>query len=284
MRLAAQSPLLLMIDDLHWADRSSLLLARRLAQATALGRVLMLGTFRDTELSERHPLSLVLADLERERPLQRIRLLGLRDEEVAELVGAHGQGLEADTVRAIREETHGNPLFVKQLLRHLEEEGQSTRPEGGFGLSAGLRDVIARRVAHLPEEAGRVLRVAALIGRDFEIGVVEGVVDLDEDELLDLLDAAVRAGILVEVASTPGRYSFVHALLRTALEDELTDHTPGAPAPPDRRGDREPSPSAPRRPSRRPRAPLRGRGARGGRPGRGVRGAGGGVGQCAARV
>ena len=163
-----------MIDDLHWADRSSLLLARRLAQATALGRVLMLGTFSDTELSERHPLSLVLADLERERPLQRIRLLGLRDEEVAELVGAHGQGLEADTVRAIREETHGNPLFVKQLLRHLEEEGQSTRPEGGFGLSAGLRDVIVRRVAHLPEEAGRVLRVAALIGRDFEIGVARG--------------------------------------------------------------------------------------------------------------
>ena len=222
MHLAAQSPLLLMIDDLHWADRSSLLLARRLAQATALGRVLMLGTFRDTELSERHPLSLVLADLERERPLQRIRLLGLRDEEVAELVGAHGQGLEADTVRAIREETHGNPLFVNQLLRHLQEEGQSTRPEGGFGLSAGLRDVIARRVARLPEEAGRVLRVAALIGRDFEIGVLEEVVELDEDELLDMLDAAVRAGILVEVASTPGRYSFVHALLRTALEDELT--------------------------------------------------------------
>ena len=107
----------------------------------------MLGTFRDTELSERHPLSLVLADLEREQPLQRIRLLGLGDEEVAELVGAHGQGLEAGTVRAIREETHGNPLFVKQLLHHLEEEGQDARPEGGFGLSAGLRDVIARRVA-----------------------------------------------------------------------------------------------------------------------------------------
>ena len=220
-RLAERSPLILMIDDLHWADRSSLLLGRHLARATGLGRTLMLGTYRDTELTDRHPLQEVLADLEREAPLDRVGLAGMGPEEVAELVGAHADGLGADTVRAIGQETHGNPFFVKQLLRHIQEEGP-TRPDGGFGLSAGLRDVIARRVDRLPEEAGRVLRVAALTGRDFELGVVERVVDLPEDELLDLLDAAVRAGILVEVRSTPGRYSFVHALLRTALEEQLT--------------------------------------------------------------
>ncbi len=220
-RLARRAPLLVMIDDLHWADRSSLLLGRHLVRAAGLGRVLMVGTYRDTELTERHPLQEVMADLERDAPLDRVGLSGLDPQEVAELVGAHAGELEEDTVRAIGQETHGNPFFVKQLLRHIEEEGL-TRSAGGFGLSAGLRDVIARRVDRLPEEAGRVLRVAALTGRDFELGVVERVVDLPEDELLDLLDAAVRAGILVEVHSTPGRYSFVHALLRTALEEQLS--------------------------------------------------------------
>ncbi len=269
-RLAERSPLILMIDDLHWADRSSLLLGRHLARATGLGRTLMLGTYRDTELTDRHPLQEVLADLEREAPLDRVGLAGMGPEEVAELVGAHADGLEADTVRAIGQETHGNPFFVKQLLRHIEEEGP-TRPDGGFGLSAGLRDVIARRVDRLPEEAGRVLRVAALTGRDFELGVVERVVDLPEDELLDLLDAAVRAGILVEVRSTPGRYSFVHALLRTALEEQLTATRRGAPAPPHRRGDRGPLPGPDRRPPGRSGPPLRRRRARGGRPRRDLR-------------
>ena len=220
-RLAERSPLVVMIDDLHWADRSSLLLGRHLVRAGGLGRVLMLGTYRDTDLTERHPLVEILADLEREAPLDRIGLGGLDPEEVVELVGAHAQELQPDTVRAIGRETHGNPFFVKQLLRHIEEEGEE-RPGGGFGLTAGLRDVIARRVERLPDEAGQVLRVAALAGRDFELGVIERVVDLPEDELLDMLDAAVRAGILLEVQSTPGRYSFVHALLRTALEDQLT--------------------------------------------------------------
>jgi tetratricopeptide (TPR) repeat protein len=85
-----------------------------------------------------------------------------------------------------------------------------------------VRDVITHRVARLPEHGDQVLGVASLIGRDFDFDLLERVVEVPEDELLDLLDAAVRAGILVEVASAPGRYSFVHALLRTTLEQELT--------------------------------------------------------------
>jgi DNA-binding SARP family transcriptional activator/tetratricopeptide (TPR) repeat protein len=220
-RLAERCPLLVIIDDLHWADRSSLLLGRHLARAAGLGRVFMLGTYRDTELSEHHPLLEVLADLERDQPIERIRLGGLGEDEVAELAEALGRELEPGTLRAIREETQGNPFFVKQLLRHLEEEGEG--PSGGeFGLPAGLRDVIARRVARLPDAAGKVLRVAAIAGRDFEWDVLERVVDLPEDELLDSLDAAVRGGILTEVEAAPGCYSFVHALLRTTLERELT--------------------------------------------------------------
>jgi DNA-binding SARP family transcriptional activator len=209
-RLARRRPVLAIIDDLHWADRSSLLLGRHLVRTLGVGPVLMLGTFRDTELHAGHPLTEVLADLERDQELPRIALHGLDTAEVAELAG-----LELETARAIREETHGNPFFVKQLVRHRGESGTAR-------VSAGLRDVIVRRVARLPGEGARVLRLAALVGRDFDLRLLELVIDLPEDEVLDLLDAAVAAGILVEVASVPGRYSFVHALVRTTLEQELS--------------------------------------------------------------
>ena len=126
-------------------------------------------------------------------------------------------------MRAIRAETEGNPFFVKQLVRHLEEAGR--RPAGGrdgLGVPAGVRDVIARRVARLPARAGEVLRVAALIGRDFEYELLQRVADVPADELLDILDAAVRGALLAEVPSTPGRYSFAHALLRSTMEAELS--------------------------------------------------------------
>ena len=208
-RLARRRPVLAIIDDLHWADRSSLLLGRHLVRTSGLGPALLLGAYRDTELDEDHPLPPILADLERDRPLPRIPLRGLDASEVAELTGA-----APDAARELREETHGNPFFVEQLVRH--------RDESGMGVSTGLRDVIVRRVARLPGDGGPVLRVAALIGRDFDLSLLERVVDVPEDDLLDLLDAAVRAGILVEVASAPGRYSFVHALVRTTLEGELS--------------------------------------------------------------
>jgi DNA-binding SARP family transcriptional activator len=210
-RLAARGPVLLVLDDLHWADRSSLLLARQLVRAAPLGPVALLGTFRDAELGERHPLLEVLADLEREQPVPRLALGGLSREESAELLPE----LDAEQLRRLHVETGGNPLFLRQLARHLEEES-------GERLPRGIRELIGRRVAKLPDEAGRLLRVAALIGRDFELDLLERVVDLDEDALLDLLDLAVGAGLLSEVPSTPGRYSFTHALLRTTLEDELT--------------------------------------------------------------
>jgi DNA-binding SARP family transcriptional activator len=224
-RLARRRPLLLVIDDLHWADRSSLLLARHVARRPDLGQVVMLGTFRDTELDPGHPLPELIADVERDRDVVRVRLTGMDDTEVAELIGAwHGHAVEARTVRAIRDETDGNPFFVKQLVRHLEEDGRAGELHvgGGFGVPAGVRDVIARRVARLPEAAGRVLAVAALIGRDFDYELLEAVAGLPEEELLDVLDAAVRAALVVEIPDTAGRYSFAHALLRTALASELS--------------------------------------------------------------
>jgi len=216
-RLAASSPVLMIVDDLHWADRSSLLLARHVAKEPRLGPVLIVGTFRDSELQPGHPLPELLAELERGRELPRVRLDGMDEREVAELIGG---GAEPGAVSAICAETGGNPFFVKQLARHLEELDGATLAEAG--VPEGVRDVIAARVGRLSEHAGRVLGIAALIGRDFDLELLEPVAGLPEDELLDVLDAAVRGALLMEVASTPGRYSFAHALLRTTLEAELS--------------------------------------------------------------
>jgi hypothetical protein len=219
-RLAAHGPVLLIVDDLHWADRSSLLLARHLAREVQLGAVLIIGTFRDSELHPGHPLPELLAELERGRELPRLRLDGMDEREVAQLIGGDA---EPGTVSAIHAETGGNPFFVKQLARHLEELDR----DGGLrvadaGVPEGVRDVITARVGRLSEHAGRVLGIAALIGRDFDLDVLERVAGLSEDELLDVLDAAVRGALLTEVPSAPGRYSFAHALLRTTLEAELS--------------------------------------------------------------
>ena len=223
--LAQRTPVLMIIDDLHWADRSSLLMSRHLAREPTLGPVLMLGTFRDSELHPGQPLLELIAEVERHSEAPRVHLVGMDDDEVASLIGSwHGKEVRAPTARAIRAETGGNPFFVNQLVRHLEEVGvPGEQPlTGDVGVPHSLRDVIAHRVARLPGPAGHILRVAALIGREFQLELLGSVAAVAEDALLDVLDAAVRAGLLVEVPPTPGRYSFAHALVRTALESELS--------------------------------------------------------------
>ena len=265
-RLAAHGPVLMIVDDLHWADRSSLLLARHVAKEPRLGAVLMVGTFRDSELQPGHPLPELLAELERGRELPRVRLDGMDEREVAQLIGGDAA---PGTVSAIHAETGGNPFFVKQLARHLEELDGA--PVAGAGVPQGVRDVIAARVGRLSEHAGRVLGVAALIGRDFDLELLERVAGLPEDELLDVLDAAVRGALLAEVAEH-ARPLLVRP--RPAAHDargRALGDPAGAAAPADRRGDR----AAPRRSARpvarRAGAALRRRRAAGGRPRRRLR-------------
>ena len=215
-RLAADGPVLMIVDDLHWADRSSLLLARHLAKEPRLGAVLMVGTFRDSELQPGHPLPELLAELERGRELPRVRLDGMDEREVAQLIGG---GAEPGTVAAFTR----RPAATRSSSSSSHATWRSsTARRSPMRACPGVRDVIAARVGRLAEHAGRVLGVAALIGRDFDLELLEGVAGLPEDDLLDVLDAAVRGALLSEVPSTPGRYSFAHALLRTTLEAELS--------------------------------------------------------------
>ena len=228
-------PVLLVLDDLHWAAKPTLMLLKHVASAVEPMSVLVLGTFRESEISRAHPLAELLAELRRYPSVARMPLQGLGDDEVMALVEhASGQTLDSRGValaHAVHRESEGNPFFVAEILRHLAESGAVVR-EGGHwvpgarmeevGLPASVREVIGQRVQRLGEEAGRVLSLAAVIGRDFDLELLGRVSESAEDRLLDVLDEAMTAALVHEVPGRPGRFTFSHALVQHVLYEELS--------------------------------------------------------------
>ncbi len=230
---AAGAPLLLVLDDLHWADPPTLALFRHLVHETANDRVMILGTYRDTDLDRSHPLAAALAEFRRLGAVQRIAIDGLDRDGVAQfLERSAGHDLDdaglalADAVFA---ETNGNPFFVGEIMRNLVESGALVVRDGRWtsdltlaevGLPEGVREVVGRRISRLDESTQRSLSVAAVIGAEFDVRVLADVVGIDEDDALDQLDRARATGLLNEVGLD--RYRFGHALVRTTLLEELT--------------------------------------------------------------
>jgi tetratricopeptide (TPR) repeat protein len=225
-----EGPVLVVIDDLHWAARPTLLLLRHLVRNLLEVPILVVGTYRDTDLDRTHPLAELLPDLRRETGVERIPLKGLTNEGVeAFVVAASGQDLEDQSralAAAVHAETEGNPFFVGEVLRHLSESGAIYRRDGRWtsdlaadqlGIPEGIREVVGRRVSALSETANRVLSLAAVAGAAFDPDVVGVAGGIEEDELLDALDEAVRRGLVVEAGSG---YRFSHALVRSVLYDE----------------------------------------------------------------
>jgi class 3 adenylate cyclase/tetratricopeptide (TPR) repeat protein len=236
--LAAESkraPLFVVLDDLHWADTATLQLLRHLIASAAPMNLTVACTYRDTDLGRGDPLTQLLADLHREANVTRISLRGLEDTEVMDLIAAAaGHDLDDDGVglaHALRRETDGNPFFTGEILRHLGESGAIVLGDDGrwrvereldeLGLPNSVRDVVGRRVERLGDEAVRVLSLAAVIGREFDVTLLAQLADVDEDTLLDHMDAAVAAAILVE-SGVACRYRFAHALTQHSLYDELS--------------------------------------------------------------
>ena len=230
---SSEEPLLLVLDDLQWAAKPTLMLLRHVVTASVRGRVLVLGTYRDTELTHDHPLMEVVPDLRRHGGLERLSLTGLDDVGVTAFVEqASGAALDETGIalaRAVHEETEGNPFFVRELLRHLAETGAIERREGNWttslpvdqlGIPEGVRDVVGRRLARLSEDTNRVLRVSAVVGPEFELGVVQTAGELSENALLLAIEEAAGARLVTEVSAT--RFRFAHALVRAALYEGLT--------------------------------------------------------------
>jgi class 3 adenylate cyclase len=234
VQVSNSQPVVVVLDDLQWADKASLLLLRHLIASELTMRVLIVGIYRDSELSRSHPFVEILAALHRERGVSRIELSGLDDAGVIAIMAATaGHSLDEAGVglaRAVCRETDGNPFFVSEVLIHLAETGAISQDADGrwtadasleqLSLPDSVRVVIGARVGRLGSDAERVLSVAAVIGRDFDLDLLARATKTSEDELLDVLDAAMAVALVREVADTGG-YCFAHALIQHTLYEDL---------------------------------------------------------------
>ncbi|KKK04591.1 LuxR family transcriptional regulator [Micromonospora sp. HK10] len=212
-RIAEERPLVLVIEDLHWADRSTRDLIGFLVRAARAARLLLVCTYRTDELHRGHPLRPFLAELDRARGVDRVELSRLdRDGTAAILADLIGAEPAPRAVDDVHERTQGNPFFIEELAAAGDPVGCATLPET-------LRDLLLARVDRLPEPAQRVLRIAAAGGTRFAHQLLAEVAGLPELELEDALRAAVASQLVV--ADPDGDYEFRHALVREAVHDEL---------------------------------------------------------------
>ncbi|MEV1014774.1 AAA family ATPase [Micromonospora sp. NPDC049801] len=212
-RLADVRPLLLVIEDLHWADRSTRDLIGFLVRAARPGRLLLVCTYRTDELQRGHPLRPFLAELDRARGVERVELGRLdRDGTAAILADLLGGEPAPRAVDDVHKRTQGNPFFIEELAVAGDPIGCAAIPET-------LRDLLLARVDRLPEPTQRVLRIAAAGGTRFAHDLLAEVAGLPEAELEEALRAAVAAQLVV--ADRDGDYEFRHALVREAVHDEL---------------------------------------------------------------
>ena len=227
-RMAAEGSLLLILDNLHWADPSSLRLLSFLAAELGGHRLILLGTYRQTELSREHALGDSLADLTRCPAYQRLQLSGFsRDETAQFLHSVTGASPSPEVVAAIHERTEGHPLFLVETVRYLLAEartGVSLEQADAGVLSAipeGVREIIGKRLNRLPVSCARMLSIAACIGRIFSTELLLPLVsEISEEALLAALEEALAARI-IEALTLPDHYQFSHALIREALYDEM---------------------------------------------------------------
>jgi tetratricopeptide (TPR) repeat protein len=222
-RAARDTGLVVVLDDLHWADRSSLLLLEFVAQVLAESRLLVVGTYRDVEVSRRHPLNDTLAELVRQPVTVRLALRGLGQAEVARCIAVvTGTEPAPEVVAAVHGQSEGNPFFVSEIARLLVSEGRlGAEGQGDLTIPEGVREVIDRRRNRLTERCNGVLAVAAVEGREFELNVVSRAAGLPAAEVLETLDEAVDAHLVTEAGPGPGRYRFAHALVREVVHAGL---------------------------------------------------------------
>jgi DNA-binding SARP family transcriptional activator len=231
--LSHSAAVLLVLEDLHWADRPTLLLLKHLARSADPAAMLVLGTFRETEPGAATTVLEVLADLRRDAVVTRLSIGGLARAEVGELFASWSDvepppGL----IRALHEDTGGNPFFVQEIIRHLNEAGILDADENNWssrisledvGVPEGVKAVVARRLAALGPACRHLLDLGAVIGRSFELELLERLSGNSAERIAEVLEEAVAARVLTEDSGAAGgRYAFAHALVRETLYERLT--------------------------------------------------------------
>jgi DNA-binding winged helix-turn-helix (wHTH) protein/tetratricopeptide (TPR) repeat protein len=225
---ARGKPALVVLDDLHWADAQTLALVRHVVERALTTSVLVIATFRDSDVDDTHPLTALLAATHREPGTTRLALRGLDDSEMLgllEAVAGHEMDRDGLALRdALRAETEGNPFFVTEILRHLTETGAISQQGDGRwtapthlrtrGLPVSVREVVGRRVQRLGPETRRALDTASVIGRDFELDLLSELLGEDPARTFERLAPAVNNAL---VTDTAGRFAFTHAIVAHTL-------------------------------------------------------------------
>ena len=217
---AREAPVLLVVEDLHWADPATLQMLAHVVWTVGWAPVLVAGSIRDEDAGA-PALQDLLAELARARRITRIPVGGLAEAEVAQLAGAWlGAGTAAELAQVVHARTGGNPLFVEEVVRHLAEthpgaSGAALAAAAGSDVPAGVRAVIDRRLARLPELAGAAVRVGAVAGEDFALADVASACETSDVEVAEALETVVATGLVDATAA--GRYRFAHALVRGAV-------------------------------------------------------------------
>ncbi|MFJ8252264.1 AAA family ATPase [Streptomyces sp. NPDC094466] len=214
-RISADRVVVLVLEDLHWADASTRHLLAYLFRTLGSGRLMVVGTYRADDIHRRHPLRPLLAELDRLRTVTRVELARFSHDEVGrQLAGILAETPDAALVDEIFDRSDGNAFFVEELARSLECCGDSS------GLTESLRDLLLVRVEALPEHAQRIARLVAEGGSFVEHELLATVAGLGEVDLDEALRAAVGANLLQPAADNDG-YRFRHSLVREAVSDDL---------------------------------------------------------------
>lgn len=230
--ISQEAPLLVILDDLQWTDQSSILLLHYLARGVYRAPLLLLGAYRETDIDDKHPLSSVLAELNRERLLQSVPLKRLSFDDVLELIR---RILEQDDVprefcELVYGKTQGNPFFVEEVISSLKEEGVIYREKNEWkikevskiALPETVKSVIKKRLSRLDDESQRVLSLASFVGKDFTYNALSAVTGLENDKLLEIMDGLLKAGFVKHtVIRGEDICSFADIIVRDVVHEEV---------------------------------------------------------------
>jgi tetratricopeptide (TPR) repeat protein len=231
--ISKEAPLLVVLDDLQWTDQSSLLLLHYLARSVEREPLVLLGTYRDTDIDQRHPLSPVLTELNRERLLQSVSLKRMSLDEISEMIR---QILEQDDVskefcKLVFEKTRRNPFFVEEVIKSLMEENVICREENKWKISEvsriefpeTVKSVLKTRISRLDDECQNVLTMASFVGNDFAFDALCGVTGVEEERLLEIMEKMLKTGLVKEkVIRGEDVYSFADIMIRDVVHEEVS--------------------------------------------------------------
>ncbi|HUA32150.1 MAG TPA: AAA family ATPase [Candidatus Binataceae bacterium] len=228
--LSRCAPLVLILDDLHWADRGIIAMLTHVIRFVPAHPIMLIGAYRDTEVDRGHPLSGALADISRTPGFNSYSLEGFEGDDLAELLEMVADRKAPPLfVQAIVDATDGNPLFIREVLLHLLEEGKILNDREQWlsnvkieelGIPDGVRQVIERRLSRLTESASQLLSSASAFNGAVPVAIVAAACNFDKQTALDAIDEAIEAQ-LVRRASDTEYFDFTHALIRQTLYSQI---------------------------------------------------------------